>query len=497
MDVLYVVSEVAPFSKSGGLADVSEALPRALAARGHRLTVVTPRYGSIDPGRHGLERLDLALEAGGERAGLWRAPGPVPVFLVEHERFFGSRPGLYGERGVDYPDNASRFAFLARAALTLPGALGLEVHVVHLHDWQTALGAWLLRHERAGDPHLRRARCIFTIHNLAYQGMFPKEKLLEVGLPWEVFTYDALEFHDQLNFLKAGLIYADALSTVSPTYAREILTVEGGQGLDSVLRLRRRDLVGILNGIDTARWDPWRDPHLPAHYRAGDLAGKAACKAALQRELGLPDRPLAPVVGMVGRLAEQKGVALVLEALPELLSLDVQMAVLGTGRPDWEQALTLLARARPDRLAVRVGFDEGLAHRIEGGADLFLMPSRFEPCGLNQLYSLRYGAVPVVRAVGGLDDTVEDYDGAGRGTGFKFREYQARAMSTALRRALDVWRDRRAWRGLVERGMAQDFSWERSAAGYEALYRRLAASEGASGPGLRSSGEAPSSADVP
>ena len=475
MDVLYVASEVAPFSKSGGLGDVSEALPRALAARGHRLAVVTPRYGSIDPGRHRLERLDIEVEVRGERAGLWRAPGPAPVFLIEHERFFGSRAGLYGERGADYPDNAQRFAFLARAALAVPEALALVPRIVHLHDWQAALGAWLLRSERAGDPRLARARCVFTIHNLAYQGMFPKEMLVEVGLPWEVFTHEAMEFHDQLNFMKAGLVYADALTTVSPTYAREIMTVEGGQGLDSVLRLRRRDLVGILNGIHVAQWDPSRDPHLPAHYGPGDLAGKAACKAALQREMGLPERNRVPLVGMIGRLAEQKGVDLVLEALPEVLGLDVQVAVLGSGRPDWEEMLTRMARERPGRLAVRIGFDEGLAHRIEAGADLFLMPSRFEPCGLNQLYSLRYGTVPVVRAVGGLEDTVEDYDGGRRGTGFKFREYQARAMLTALRRALDVWRDERAWRGLIDRGMAQDFSWDASAAGYEALFERLVA----------------------
>ncbi len=464
---------MAPFSKSGGLGDVSQALPQALAARGHRLAVVTPRYGSIDPQRHRLARLDVQLEVRGERAGLWRAPGAVPVFLLEHQRWFGSRPGLYGERGADYPDNAQRFAFLSRAALEVPAAVGLSPDIVHLHDWQTALGAWLLRTEKAGDPRLGGARCVFTIHNLAYQGMFPKEMLVEVGLPWDVFTLEAMEFHDQLNFMKAGLVYADALTTVSPTYAREIMTVEGGHGLDSLLRLRRHDLLGILNGIDAVQWDPSRDPHLPAGYGPGDLAGKAVCKAALQREMGFPERTRVPLVAMIGRLAEQKGVDLVLEALPEILALDLQLAVLGSGRLDWEAALSRQARERPDRLAVRAGFDDGLAHRLEAGADLFLMPSRFEPCGLNQLYSLRYGTAPVVRAVGGLEDTVEDYDGARRGTGFKFREYQARAMMTALRRALDVWRDGRAWRGLVERGMAQDFSWDRSAAGYEALYRRL------------------------
>ncbi len=475
MEVVYVASEVAPFSKSGGLGDVSEALPRALAARGHRLAVVTPRYGSVDPQRHRLERLDLEVEVAGERAGLWRAAGPAPVYLLEHQRFFGSRPGLYGERGEDYPDNAQRFAFLSRAALEVPAALGLAPGIVHLHDWQTALGAWLLRFERTADPHLARARCVFTIHNLAYQGMFPKEMLVEVGLPWDVFTFEAMEFHDQLNFMKAGLVYADALTTVSPNYAREILTVEGGQGLDSVLRMRRRDLVGILNGIDAVQWDPSRDPHLPARYGPGDLSGKAACKSALQREMGFPERARVPLVGFIGRLAEQKGVDLLLQALPEILAMDVQVAVLGRGHPDWEETLSRTSRERAARLGVRIGFDEGLAHRIEAGADLFLMPSRFEPCGLNQLYSLRYGTVPVVRAVGGLDDTVEDYDGARRGTGFKFRDYQARAMMTALRRALDVWRDERAWHGLVERGMAQDFSWDRSAAGYEALYQRLAA----------------------
>lgn len=477
MEILYVASEVAPWSKTGGLGDVSGALPRALAARGHRLAVVTPRYGSVDPAAHRLERLDVGVEIRGERAGLWRSGGAAPVYFLEHERFFGSRPGLYGEGGGDYPDNARRFAFLARAALALPQLLGMEPGIVHLHDWQAALAAWLLRHEPA-DPRLSRARCVFTVHNLAYQGVFRKEMLVEIGLPWEVFTHEAMEFHGQLNFMKAGLFFADALTTVSPTYAREILTPEGGQGLDAVLRLRRRDLHGILNGIDAARWDPARDPHLPARYGPGDLTGKVACKSALQRELGLPDHPRVPLLGMVGRLAGQKGVDLVLAALPEILGLDLQLAVLGSGQPEWEEAFARAARQRPDRLAVRLGFDEALAHRIQAGADAFLMPSRFEPCGLTQLYSLRYGTVPVVSAVGGLEDTVEDYDGVRRGTGFKFREYQAGAMMTALRRALDVYRDERAWRGLVERGMAQDFSWDASAARYEALFRSLGGEPG-------------------
>jgi starch synthase len=294
-----------------------------------------------------------------------------------------------------------------------------------------------------------------------------------LGLPWDVFRYEAMEFHDQLNFMKAGLVFADALTTVSPTYAREITTYEGGAGLDALLRHRARDLHGILNGIDVEAWDPARDVHLPARYSAADPRGKAACKAALQRELGLPVRPDVPVVGMIGRLAEQKGVDLVVAALDELLAHDLQLVLLGSGQREWEETFARAAAARPDRLAARIGFDEPLAHRIEAGADVFLMPSRFEPCGLNQMYSLRYGAVPVVRAVGGLEDTVEDYDGWNRGTGFKFKDYHPHAMLVAVRRAIETFRDRRAWEGIMLRGMAQDFSWDRSARSYEALYSGL------------------------
>jgi starch synthase len=289
-----------------------------------------------------------------------------------------------------------------------------------------------------------------------------------------VFRYQAMEFYDHLSFMKAGLTFADALTTVSPTYAREILTPEGGAQLDAVLRHRAQDLTGILNGIDVKEWDPSTDPHLPAQYSRDDLSGKAVDKAELQRELHLPVRPEVPLIGMVGRLAEQKGIDLVAAVLGRLATLDVQVAVLGSGERRMESTFVRASRDHPQRVAARIGFDEGLAHRIEAGADLFLMPSRFEPCGLNQMYSLRYGTVPVVRAVGGLADTVEDYDGWSRGTGFRFVEYAPHALVTAVRRALDIHRDRRAWRGLMARGMAEDNSWERSAGRYEALYRRLA-----------------------
>jgi starch synthase len=475
MDVLFVSAEVAPFSKTGGLGDVAGALPRALAARGHRVVVFTPRHGQVDPAAHRLEPLPFPVEAGGQAAGLQVVRGPVPVFFLEHERLFGHRRGIYSEPGHEYGDNAERFAFFCRAALVLPRLIGFSPRIVHLHDWHTALCAWLLRHEAGAGPWAAGARSVFTIHNLAHQGDFGKEKVPALGLPWSAFRYDqGMEFHDRLNLMKAGLTFADALTTVSPGYAREILGPEQGEGLDPLLRHRAHELHGILNGIDVEEWDPERDALLPARFGPGNLEGKARCKAALQEEVGLPVRPDVPVVAMVGRLADQKGLDIALAALPGLLGQELQLVQLGTGRPDYEQALHRLMRERPAQVQVRTHFDEGLAHRIEAGADLFLMPSRFEPCGLNQMYSLRYGTVPVVRAVGGLADTVEDYDGKGRGTGFCFHEYSARALTTAVRRALDVYRDRRAWRGLMERGMAEDNSWARSAARYEQLYEALA-----------------------
>ncbi len=478
MDVLFVSSEVAPFSKTGGLGDVAASLPAALAARGHRVAVVTPRYGGIDPARHGLESLPSGLAAGNERCGLWvRRGGPdtPEIYFLEHDLFYGFRGAPYGDAAGDFPDNPARFAFLARAALDLPRALAFRPAVAHFNDWQSALGPWFLRAEHAQDPWLRGTRSVFTIHNLAYQGMYPKEWMDRLGLPWSIFRFDrGVEFHDQLNFMKAGLSFADALTTVSPNYAREILTVEGGYGLDTVLRGRSGDLYGILNGIDDREWDPARDPHVPARYDRRDLRGKARVKAALQAELGLPVKPHVPLVGLVGRLADQKGVDLVAAAMPGLLRSDAQFALLGSGQRAFEDFFRWVARERPDRFAARIGFDEGVAHRIEAGADLFLMPSRFEPCGLNQMYSLRYGTPPVARAVGGLVDTVEDYDGWKRGTGFLFGPLDPAALVVATRRALDVWRDVRAWRGIQERGMDIDFSWGRSAERYEALYRGLA-----------------------
>ncbi len=474
MEILFVASEVAPWSKTGGLGDVASALPRALAARGHTVSVVSPRYYAVDVRQPGFEPMHRAVRLRGEPTTLWaHRAGGVAFYFVEHDRYFGSRRGIYGDARGDYEDNAERFAYLSRAALAMPAALRLRPRIVHANDWQAGLVPFLFRREHREDPTLARSRTVFTIHNLAYQGIFPKAAVPALGLPWSAFRFEAMEFHDHLSFMKAGLTFADALTTVSPTYAREILTPEGGAGLDAVLRHRARDLTGILNGIDVDEWDPSRDPDLPAVYSAKDLSGKAADKAALQRELHLPVLPEVPLIGMVGRLAEQKGIDLVAAVLSRLATQDVQLAVLGSGSRALESVFVRASCDHPRRIAARIGFDEGLAHRIEAGADIFLMPSRFEPCGLNQMYSLRYGTVPVVHAVGGLEDTVEDSDGKDRGTGFKFGEYHPRALWGALTRALEVYRDRAAWLGLVRRGMAQDNSWDRSAARYEQLYRKL------------------------
>jgi starch synthase len=474
MELLFLASEVAPLSKTGGLGDVLGALPAALAEAGDAVAVVSPRYGFIDAAARGFAPRHQAIRVRGEATTVWsRTSGRLTHYLVEHERYFGSRRSLYAEHGHEYGDNAERFAYLCRAGLMVPGAFGHRPAVLHLNDWQTALAAWLLRTEHATDPALARTRSVFTIHNLAYQGSYSKELMPALGLPWELFRPEGVEFHDRINLMKAGLLYADLVTTVSPTYAREITTPDGGEGLDGVLQSRAGALHGILNGIDAREWDPAHDPHLPAHFDAQRLAGKAACKRALQEELGLPQRADLPLLALVGRLVDQKGIDLLLAALPDLLRRDLQLAVLGSGRPDWEAALRQAAHHHGDRLAVRIGFDEGLAHRIEAGADLFLMPSRFEPCGLNQLYSLRYGTVPVVRKVGGLADTVADFDGWRGGTGFTFIDYDHRALLTTVRRALELYRDRRAWHAMMRRGMALDHSWARSAEQYRALYRAL------------------------
>jgi starch synthase len=471
VSVLMVGSEALPFSKTGGLADVLGALPVALGKLGHRVTLVTPKYRDVQA--QGTTRTIQVGSVGGADTRFIEQPlaENVKAVLVDRPELY-DRASLYGAGG-DYPDNPRRFAFLCRAALEYALQSGESFDILHAHDWQAGLAPVYLRTLYAGEPRLSGMTTIFTIHNLAYQGNFPPDWLAPLELGPEMLSMDALEFWGQISLLKGGILFSDSITTVSPTYAREIQTKEYGSGFDGVLATRAADLHGILNGIDTDRWDPRRDPFLPEPYDERSVEKKEAAKRALVELLnpGMSFERLAgPLVGIVSRLVDQKGLDLIAELAPMLPGFG-SFAVLGAGDPRYETLMRELAAAYPDRFAVKIGFDESLAHLIEGAADIFLMPSRFEPCGLNQMYSMRYGTVPVVRATGGLDDTVTDYnDAAGTGTGFKFEPYTPAALLGALERAKTVFANPSNWKTLQLAGMRQDFSWDRSAREYVKLY---------------------------
>jgi starch synthase len=474
-----IASEAAPFSKTGGLADVASALPRALGHLGHDVTLFTPRYAGVSAGQW---RHDVSAAVAGVTfsAGLFEEPLGVgaQALLVECPPLY-HRAGLYNSAGVEFDDNALRFAFLVIAALEWAAGQSPPIDVVHAHDWQAGLAPAYLRQHFARHSTLATVPSVFTIHNLAYQGIVDKAWLPRLGLGWDLFTVDGLEYWDRIGLLKAGLNFSDAITTVSPTYAQEIQRPESGAGLDGVIRARAAALTGILNGIDVDTWSPDRDPYLPASFSATSLAGKTAAKRAVLEAFGLGADAAAlarPLVGVVSRLVEQKGFDLVAQVASELADLDAGFVVLGSGDTRYEQMWRTLAGHRPARIGAVLGFDERLAHLIEGGADLFLMPSRFEPCGLNQMYSLRYGTVPVVRATGGLVDSVQPWDPATRrGTGFLFNEYRGEAMLSALRHALRTFAVPADWKQLQRNGMKQDHSWERSARDYVKVYKGVIA----------------------
>jgi len=474
LHVAFVTPEMAPFMKTGGLADVSSALPKALVRLGHRVTVVMPRYGriSLPPGEL-MGSLHVPLGRGRETAGLYhaRTEAGVDVVFVDHPPFF-DRPVPYGE----YPDNHLRFAFLARAALELFRTRGDRPSVFHAHDWQTGLAPVLLKSAYASDPVLRRVGSVFTIHNVAYQGQFAADIIEAVGLPWILGTSEALEYFGGVSYLKGGVLFSELVSTVSPTYALEIQGPEHGMGFESVIRSRSRDVVGILNGVDYDEWDPRIDRHPSRRCSARDVkAGKAAAKKELLAAFSLPDGDL-PLFGVISRLVWQKGFDIVADAWWDFLQRPLRMVVLGTGEDRVQAGLAALAARDPSRFAVRFAYDEALAHRVMAGSDVFLMPSRSEPCGLTQMYALRYGTVPIVRATGGLADTVEPFDGStSSGTGFRFDTPDGTGLMWAVDQALAAKSDARAWSRLQARGMAKDFSWDRSAREYVDLYRRAMA----------------------
>jgi starch synthase len=465
-----VSSEAAPLAKTGGLADVVGALPAALRDYGDETAVVIPRYGSIDLASARLVYDRLAVHLGATRydTAVYQAPAEFPLYLVDCPPLF-DRPGFYGSGGVDYPDNHIRFAVFARAALGVARYL-FRPDIFHCHDWQAGLVPVYLRSTFAGDPTFAGVRTLFTIHNLGYQGLFPMAALTDTAIDPSFFHPAGLEFYGGVSYIKGGIAYSDALNTVSPTYAREIQTPEYGFGLDGALRARASVLSGILNGVDYREWSPDVDPHIPARYSVDDLSGKRVCKAQLLQEFGLPAEAIdSPLIGIVSRFTRQKGTDILAEVAAQIVAEGFYLVALGSGEPEYEDFFHRMAADHPGRIAVRIGYNNGLSHRIEAGADLFLMPSHYEPCGLNQMYSLRYGTVPVVRATGGLNDTIDE------DTGFKFREYSGAALLRAVQAAGAAFADSGAWRAMIRRGMRQDFSWKTSAGAYSGLYRRLLA----------------------
>ena len=479
MKILFASSEVTPFAKTGGLADVSASLPEALASLGNQVFVVMPMYRSVKEGHFDLKELEKMLEIplGGkvvEEKAFFTEKTPDLIFsFIRHDEFF-DREGLYGTSEGDYPDNAERFIFFSRGVLRLTEMIEFRPDIIHCNDWQTGLIPVYLRTLSTDDRFFQNTRTLFTIHNLAYQGLFSKDYLGKSGLPSDVFSIDGIEYYGKMNFMKGGIVFSDIITTVSEKYAEEIKTPEYGYGLDGVLRSRSSDLYGILNGVDYSAWSPETDPHIAANYGLDDLSGKGRCKEDLRQTFELAGSQDDPIIGMISRLADQKGFDLLADAMDELLKMDLLLVMLGTGDKKYENLFAELGKKHKGRLGVRIAFDNVLAHKIEAGSDMFLMPSRYEPCGLNQMYSLKYGTIPVVRATGGLDDTIKEFNPqTGEGNGFKFAEYSSKALVEKVTQALVVYRERDLWLKLMKNAMAEDFSWKKSSLKYQGIYNQI------------------------
>ncbi len=484
MNVVYLSSEVLPFAKTGGLADMAGMIPKSLQKLGIKIIVLMPFYGVVRESSPPVTKTDIQLEV---RVGdklksgcVYKGYLPdsqVPIYFLENEQYYG-RKGLYNYPGTtkDFEDNCERFIFFARGALEAIEKLKVHPDIVHCNDWQAGLVPVYLKTNYAARPCFKNTKTIITIHNLAYQGSFWHWDMNLTGLDWDLFNWKQLEFYGKLNFLKGGIVFSDLITTVSKTYAEEIQTPEYGAGLDNLLVERSRDLYGIINGIDYSLWNPETDKSIFANYGLKNLRGKQLCKKALQRKYKLSERDC-PLIGMITRLTDQKGLNLIADKFQDLMKVDLQFVLLGTGDPRYHELFQRFAKMYPAKTALNLSFDEHSAHEIEAGSDIFLMPSRYEPCGLNQLYSLRYGTVPIVRSTGGLADTIIDARSEsisnGRVNGFSFREYSADLLFATIIRAIDLFKDKNQWTNLMKNGMSQDWSWERSAKEYVALYKKV------------------------
>jgi len=483
MQIAFAASECVPFSKTGGLADVVGALPQALAALGHQVSVYLPKYRQtkLPDAKLAVRSITVPFDDryrfcsvvdGGNRSG-------VHYYFVDYPPFF-DRDALYGTSSGDYPDNAERFALFSRGVLEAAKVLGAP-QVFHCHDWQSALIPVLLRAQYAEDPAFREVATVFTIHNMGYQGLFSPDTLPLLTLPWDLFTISKMEFFGNVNFLKGALVSSDFITTVSRKYSQEIQTTEFGFGLEGVLHDRASRVTGILNGVDYAEWNPEVDKFTAARYSANDLSGKAKCKQDLLAAFGISDPDLRwPVIGIVSRFAAQKGFDLISQIMDRLAREEMIVVALGSGDRPYEDMFLRLNKQFPRKIAVKIAYDNALAHKIEAGSDMFLMPSKYEPCGLNQIYSLKYGTVPVVRATGGLDDTIEPWNPrTGKGTGFKFTEYSGEALLLTIKEALKAFQDHSSWQTLMRNGMNKDFSWNASAKEYVRVYEKALQSRSA------------------
>lgn len=481
MKILFLSPEATPFAKTGGLADVAGSLPAALKRLGADVRLILPYYRVVREGNFEIrplfENLDVPLGKERLKANVLetQTEDAVPVYLVEREDLY-DRPNLYGSATGDYYDNLERFTFFAYAALRIAESLPFRPHVIHCHDWQTGLVPAILKGPYKDSSNLAGTPSVITLHNLGYQGLFPAGRLPVTGLPEEKFLHpEGLESWGKISLLKAGIVYSEAITTVSPTYAQEIQTPEYGMGMEGTLVHRRTLLHGILNGVDYRLWDPARDPNIAANYSSREMGGKKRCRESLVQDMGL-DTSLKsrPLLGMISRLDTQKGLDLLVQILDDVLALEVGLVILGSGDKRIQQGIQEAAARHPGRVGLKIGFDEALAHRIMAGADVFLIPSRYEPCGLTQMYALKYGTVPVVRATGGLDDTIVQFDPrTKKGNGFKFTLYKPEALLSALAKAVQIFQDSKTWKRIMANGMKADFSWDRSARKYMDIYRSI------------------------
>jgi starch synthase len=480
MKILFVSPEVVPFAKTGGLADVAGSLPKAIKEIGHDIRIIMPRYGKIRNPKSEIRIFKIGPEDVTVHEG--RIPDTeVPVYFVDNEKYFGSREELYQVKGVDYPDNLERFSFFSQAVVQFLKELDWRPDIVHCNDWQSALVIAYLKVLYRDDPFFKRTATVYSIHNIGYLGMFPKEKLPLAGLGWDQYKPEALEFWGNIALTKAGFVYADVINTVSETYAKEIQTPEFGCGLDGLLHFRTSDVYGIINGIDYDVWNPATDANIPKRYSVATLSLKIQNKLELQRQNNLPQKKETPVIGMITRLADQKGLDILASTIEEIMCEHCQLVILGTGDPKYHELLQKLKQKYSDHIGVNLKFDAILAELIYAGSDMFLMPSRYEPCGLGQLISFKYGTIPIVRKTGGLADTVHNFHPkTGEGEGFVFEEYSSKALLDAIKRAIETYHKKTLWKPLQEKVMELDYSWDASAKKYISLYMKALAKVGVS-----------------